>query len=300
MIQLKHDGSHISLPIDSTGFTNVVVNNAKLPYVRSLIAGRIVNLGSNGKVELSVASSIETVEGGLLLSDESGAILLTDESGALLLETFSQSSVWASQGFSNNIGVLLRDVEGETYGNKSSLSSPYLVAIAQRQFRAITDQIDSSLTYAPSDLLYAGESDNAGLLVNTVDANATATFGALLGLTVTPIEGAVGNFTLILQAGGTAGAEVVTFTAGTITVTIEDGVSTQGQIDTALTAHPWIESVATASAGSAVTLDGDDANNQITGSGGSYSAKPIGVAITAKFGVPSKLDVLFFPEYLYP
>lgn len=96
-----------------------------------------------------------------------------------------------------------------------------------------------------------------------------AVFSELHGLTVTPIIGDVGNFTLIIVGGGTAGSEFAVVTGEKeLTLTIEDGVTTQTQAQTALESIYWVESVSVASGATAITLDGNPDLNETTGSGG--------------------------------
>lgn len=53
-------------------------------------------------------------------------------------------------------------------------------------------------------------------------------------LTITAVPGAAGNVTINVVGGGTAGSETAVLNSGVITLTIEDGVSTQDQMKTAL------------------------------------------------------------------
>ena len=256
MININHKGgAQVSLSLDTTGFTRDILVNSKLTYVQNLLAGRVVELDASGKIQLSD----------------------TGNTG------------------NRPLGLLLNDAAGEDYGNKPALApSSYLMAVAFGPFQAVTDQIDTALTFANGDLIYASRGAKVGLITNVQASGATATFSALHALTVTPIAGSTGNFTLILEGGGTAGAEVVTTGVNTVTVTIEDTVSTQTEIDTALTAHPWVASVAVVTGGNPVTLDGSPANNQVTGSGGLDAARLLGIALSSASASSPELTASFY------
>lgn len=259
MININHKGPQVSLSLDTTGFTRDILVNSKLAYVQNLKAGRVVELDSSGKLQLSDTGNTAN----------------------------------------RPLGLLLNDAQGEDYGNRPALAeSSHLMAVAFGPFQAVTDQIDTALTFANGDPIYASRGAKVGQITNLQASGATATFGALLGLTVTPVAGAVGNFTLILEGGATAGAETVTtgIDAGvyTLTIGIEDTVSLQSEIETAIETHPWVASVAAASGASAVTLDGDPANNEVTGSGGLDAARLLGIALSSADVNAPQLTVAFF------
>lgn len=71
---------------------------------------------------------------------------------------------------------------------------------------------------------------------------------------ITAVPGAAGNVTVNIVGGGSAGSETAVQVGSTITVTIEDGVSTQAQICTALLALPSIQSAVPDSGSTAWTL----------------------------------------------
>lgn len=258
MFQVKHDSMQMTVPIDTTGFNPFdPIANSKLPYVRGLVRGRIVELDSNGNVQLA--------DGGVLGNKP--------------------------------LGLLLNNAYGEAYMNMASMSAfteeTPVIGVIHGASRIVTDQIDTALTFTPQDALYAGTGAKEGLISNVAAGATTATFAALLGLTVTPIAGTTGNFTLILVGGGTAGSESVDVTGDAeLTLTIEDGVTTQAQAETELITHPWIVSVADASPATPITLDGDPANNEVTGSGGGDSSVQIGIAMSSASSSDPDLDML--------
>jgi len=90
------------------------------------------------------------------------------------------------------------------------------------------------------------------LLVPAVSAT-----GSIDGeIDITAVAGAAGNVTINLVGGGTAGSETAVQVGSVITVTIEDGVSTQNQIRTALLALAGVFQTITVASGSDIWLLG--------------------------------------------
>jgi flagellar hook-associated protein 1 FlgK len=100
-------------------------------------------------------------------------------------------------------------------------------------------------------------------------------------LTITAEPGGTGNIQITLVGGGTAGAETVTTdpATGDIQIAIEDGVSTGGQIASALQAHSGINSVVAAAPAAAWDLSAGT-NNAVLGGGSSAEAIQVNTAIS--------------------
>ena len=79
-----------------------------------------------------------------------------------------------------------------------------------------------------------GDTDAAEFLTLTDGARAAATLELQEEITFTAQFEGADTITIELQGGGTAGSEVVSVASGAITVTIENGVSTDTQVKTAI------------------------------------------------------------------
>ncbi len=100
-------------------------------------------------------------------------------------------------------------------------------------------------------------------------------------LTITAEPGGTGNIRVTLVGGGTAGAETVTTdpVTGDIQIAIEDGVSTGGQIASALQAHSGITTVVAAAPGAAWDLSAGTNTAALAG-GRSAGGIQVNAAIT--------------------
>lgn len=119
-------------------------------------------------------------------------------------------------------------------------------------------RVRESVTLNSTNIQSAAATPATGLLGvgKTIVTPAVAATGDLDSkILISAVAGADGNFTVNLVGGGTAGSETAVKVGDVVTVTIEDGVSTQAQIRTALlTLDSSIATVVVDTAGSAWTL----------------------------------------------
>jgi hypothetical protein len=97
----------------------------------------------------------------------------------------------------------------------------------------------------PSAVAFAASVDSSGTLNDGTD-----------DITITGVVGIHSNITVALVDGGTAGSETISFSGTTLTVSMEDGVSTQTQITAALVKDPRIATAVGDTPASAWTLGG--------------------------------------------
>lgn len=111
------------------------------------------------------------------------------------------------------------------------------------------------------------ESIGLGTAAGNIDiADGVAATGVMdLELTFTTIIGSQGNITINLQSGGVAGSESVVLVGTTMTVSIEDGVSTHAQITAAIQAHALIATAVPTNPSSTWTLGAGTDTVTLTG-----------------------------------
>jgi len=129
MLEIRHRGINVNLDIDQDGFTGDVEVDAALAYVVSLKAGRIAGLDSDGYVQLADGSA----------------------------DSASVQQI--------PMGFIINDAAGYFYENKPALASKK-VPVIMGNCLIVTDQIDTTLTFTPNDVLYVGTGATAGLVTN--------------------------------------------------------------------------------------------------------------------------------------
>ncbi len=126
MLSILHKGLHVSLDLDTAAFTGDVDVDSQLPYVKGLVAGKMAAIDSNGKIALADGAAAA----GLM-----------------------------------PIGFVVQDAAGYFMLNKPAIASK-MVAVTFSNCVVVTDQIDTSLTFVPGQLLYCGTGAKAGLVTN--------------------------------------------------------------------------------------------------------------------------------------
>jgi flagellar hook protein FlgE len=111
-------------------------------------------------------------------------------------------------------------------------------------------------------------------------------------LLITAEEGVAGNITVNLVGGGAAGAETAVLSNGFMTVTIQDGVSTQAQIAAAISSNAAIASCVPDNAGNAWTLGAGNDTVDLTG-GVNAETYSTTVTVYDSLGSPVPLTVNF-------
>lgn len=149
MLDIRHKGIQANLDLDTSGFTfQDVEANADLPYIVALVAGKAVNVDSDGKVQLTGAVS----------------------------------------GLGTALGLLVNDARGYFYENKPGIASEKaavtigncVVVTDQLTAAALAEPIE------PGDPIYvAMEATSDGFLTSTAGTPGTVKVGtALSGATV--------------------------------------------------------------------------------------------------------------------
>jgi len=139
-----------------------------------------------------------------------------------------------------------------------------------RDFMNRLDNLAQSLMAEVNTLHSSGYGLDGSTGIEYFTGAATASGVLNSVLTITAEEGGMGNLSITLVPGGTAGSESVTTdpVTGDIQIAIEDGVSTRAQIAAALQGHSAIATaVATAPGGTAWTLGAG--SDTVTLNGGS-------------------------------
>ena len=137
MFQIQYKGMAINLDLDTTDFTGDVEHDAALSYVTSLVAGKLVALDSDGKVQIADGDPAEE-----------------------LLP----------------VGFLMTNIAGDFMQNKPGIASQK-AACTFGVYGLLTDQIDTALTFAPGELLYCGTGAKAGLVTNVAPDAASPVIG---------------------------------------------------------------------------------------------------------------------------
>lgn len=137
MFQIQYKGMAVNLDLDTTNFTGDTEHDAALSYVTRLVAGKIVALDSNGKVQIADG----------------------DPANELL-----------------PVGFLMQDAAGYFMQNKPAIAGKK-VAATFGVYGLLTDQIDTALTFAPGQLLYCGTGAKAGLVTNVKPAATALSIG---------------------------------------------------------------------------------------------------------------------------
>lgn len=251
-INVQHKGIQVNFVIDPATLTGDVAVDSKDSYIQSLVAGRLVTLDSDGYIQLC-----------------DGA--LQDPLGFLLM---------SADRFMENQHALAANTMAVTIGNCV----------------VVTDQIDTALAFTPGERVYAGTSTKKGLVTNVPPYLGSQATGDLQSkLLITAVAGLIGNITVTVVDGTgdgvTAGNEVVTLANNVLTISIEDGVSTQTQMKTALEAHPLIDSVVPDNGGNAFTLAGDDTDS-VALTGGLDGPRSIGIVGSAASAASPELQVI--------
>ena len=165
-----------------------------------------------------------------------GFFILSDDSGSTYYTRAGAFSLDREGNLTNPDGLIVRGYEVNSFsGTLGSITD-------------IVIPVGTSLPQATSEM-YSTINLDADASKPTA---ATGIMDSLL--TITAEDGSVGNITVNLVGGGTAGAETATYSAGVLTVTIEDEVSTQEQICNAIAGHALIDTAVPTDAGAAWTL----------------------------------------------
>lgn len=157
MLAFQHKGRTFNLPIKTSGLTGDANVDSLSTYIQSLVGGRVVTLTSTG---VDLADSM---------------------------------TVTPNQPF----GFLVNDAAGYFFENKPALASG-LVSVARGPENAIiTDQIDTSLTFAIGDLLYVSTGSKAGLVTN-VKPTGTNSNPVLIGIATSTASVSAPQLTIAL------------------------------------------------------------------------------------------------------
>lgn len=140
MLKILHKNTQMSLDIDDTDFNGDIQHDTALPYIVGLVAGRVVGV-----------------------NPATGAVALADGAAA---------------GTIYPLGFLINDAAGYFYENKPALASGK-VGITHGDCVVITDQIDTTETFAPGDKVYVGTGGEVGLITKTAPTGASI-FGIAL------------------------------------------------------------------------------------------------------------------------
>jgi hypothetical protein len=151
MLQILHKGIQMSLDLDTTSFTGDVEHDAALAYIQGLDAGRIAGINASGYAALA--------------------------DGAIANSIFP-------------IGFIINDAAGYFFENKPAIASKK-ISVTFGGCVIITDQIDTALTFLPSQYIYAGTSTKVGLITNVQPTNARP-----IGITLSGASSASPNLTI--------------------------------------------------------------------------------------------------------
>jgi hypothetical protein len=147
MLKILHSGLQPSFDLYTTGFSGVVSEDVKLPYIQGLKAGRLYGIDTNGKVKLANGDTLKPM--GFIVVDAEGgffenvpalasgkiagtygdAVIITDQ--IVVAETFAPGdAVYA--GFGANAGLVTKTPESAdspsigTAGSAASAAVPEL------------------------------------------------------------------------------------------------------------------------------------------------------------------------------
>jgi hypothetical protein len=155
MLKIMHDGIHANLDIDTTNFNGDVEHDSQLAEVTVLVAG--------------VLAAVEAVNGYVVLADGALASAL------------------------HPIGFVINDAAGYFYMNKPAIASKKVPVLCGNAV-LITDKIDTALTFAPGELLYAGTGAKIGLVTNVQPLN-----GFVIGIALSAASAAAPELTLFAK-----------------------------------------------------------------------------------------------------
>jgi len=134
MLQILHKGSQISLPLnpalDTMLVDGIVYSDSVPAYLAQFVGGKVVTMEADGYVALCDGAD----------------------------------------STKRCLGFVIDDAAGSFFENKPAVASGQL-GIASLGFgEVITDQINTTKTFKPGDLLYADTGANAGLVTNATPA----------------------------------------------------------------------------------------------------------------------------------
>ena len=132
MLQILHKGIHINLDLDTTSWTGDVDHDSNLQYMKDLVAGKLVALDTNGKIQLADGDPTHNLPA---------------------------------------IGFNVLDASGYFMQNKPAVAAKIL-GVTGSPCVVITDQIDTALQFLPGQELYCGTTGKLGLVTNVPAANA--------------------------------------------------------------------------------------------------------------------------------
>jgi len=172
------------------------------------------------------------------------------------------------------VGFIVNDAVANPLENMPASASKKAAVTLGNQ-TIVTDQIDTALSFAIGQKIYAGTGAKVGLCTN-VNPQAISSAGGVLDsvLTITAIGGSNGNITVttVDQASLSGGTGVITFDGSTLIIEIDDGVTTELELKNGLEAHSMIVSAATSTDGNPVNAA------SVTLSGGVDAGPHIGIA----------------------
>lgn len=140
MLEIRHRGINVNLDMDQTGLTGDIEADKALAYTQSMKAGRIAGIDSNGKAQLADGSA------------DSASIQMIP------------------------IGFIINDAAGYFFENVPALASK-IIPVIMGNCVIVTDQIDTTLTFTPNDVLYVGTGAKIGLVTNVA-----STSGYIIGV----------------------------------------------------------------------------------------------------------------------
>lgn len=140
MLLIHHKGIHVSLDLDTTGFTGDVEHDSALPYVQGLIGGRLAAINSTGNA---------------VLADGDPAVN------------------------KHPLGFIINDAAGAFFMNKPTIASKE-VAITHSPCMISTDQVKTGQSFTPGQKVYCGTGADAGLVVNAAPAATSRPIGIAL------------------------------------------------------------------------------------------------------------------------
>lgn len=124
MIKILHRGIQINLDLDTTNFTGVATEDNQIAYLKSLKAGKMVGVNTNGKVALADNKNVTP------------------------------------------LGWICVDASANPLENYPSVGSEKL-AVAFGDCVIETDQLESGITFAAGDLVYASATPSSeGMITN--------------------------------------------------------------------------------------------------------------------------------------
>lgn len=126
MLNILHKGIQVNLPLDPSEISGTIEESLAKAYVVALDAGVPIAIDGSGNVQLADGVKASNLE---------------------------------------PIGFLVNDAAGYFYENRPALASG-LVAVTLGNCVIETDKIDTALTFAFGELLYAGTGAKVGMVTN--------------------------------------------------------------------------------------------------------------------------------------